>query len=97
MKEYFDAFRSASLTDDLMRFCEETDKGHGRIETRPRLASTSAPFQAMTPTKFFKPAELLGPSKIGFIGAWMLLSERTKPTSVSVSSLRTSPSSAASP
>lgn len=34
LKEYFDAYRAGTLTDDLMRYCEEADKGHGRFEIR---------------------------------------------------------------
>jgi len=34
LKEYFDAFRAGDLTDELMRSCEQADKGHGRVETR---------------------------------------------------------------
>ena len=34
MKEYFDAYRAGGLKDELMLFCEESDKGHGRVETR---------------------------------------------------------------
>jgi predicted transposase YbfD/YdcC len=34
MKEYFDAFRAGALDDQAMLFYEESDKGHGRVETR---------------------------------------------------------------
>lgn len=34
IKEYFDSFRAGSLSDDAMQFVEESDKGHGRLETR---------------------------------------------------------------
>lgn len=34
VKEYFDAVRAGTLTDELMLSCEEVDKGHGRLEMR---------------------------------------------------------------
>ena len=34
IKDYFNAFRAGTLGDDAMQFCEEVDKGHGRLETR---------------------------------------------------------------
>lgn len=54
-------------------------------------ASTSVPFQVMTPKKSFKPVERNGESRIVFTGASMLPSARTRPTSVLKLSLRTLP------
>ena len=34
IEEYFSALRSGSIVDTSMQFAEESDKGHGRIETR---------------------------------------------------------------
>lgn len=34
IKEYFDAYRAGALADNLMRYHEDSDKGHGRLELR---------------------------------------------------------------